>query len=324
MFGQLLAVTRNAFVESIRQPFYIIWTCVIGLGIVLAPYLAAYTFEDDNKLATDMSLSMLLMGGLILAAFTATGVISREIENRTALTVISKPIARPTFILGKFFGVAGALVLGWWNWSLLHLIALRQGAFSTAGTPWDFPVLIFGSLAVLGALGVAVGLNYLFHRHFGAAFAKWLGLLLPIAYAAILPFDHDFSPQSPLTDIDGGVLLASFFVLQAVFLFTAVAVACSTRLGQVATLVMCFVFFLLGITSDYIFGKGASEGVLTYEVLYAAVPNLHFLWLTDALTQGTIVAVDSAYLLRVSLYTLFLVIGLLGLAVALFQTRNAA
>lgn len=324
MFGQLLAVTRNAFVESIRQPFFIVWICVIGLGMLINPYLAAYTFEDDNKLATDMGLSMLLLGGLVLAAFTAAGVISREIENRTALTVISKPIARPTFILGKFFGVAGALVLAWWNWSLLHLIALRQGAFSTAGTPWDFPVLILGSLAILGALGVAVGLNYLFHRHFGAAFAKWLGLLLPIAYVIILSFDHGFSPQSPLTDVEPGVLMAMFFVLQAVFLFAAIAVAASTRLGQVSTLVICLVVFLLGLSSDYIFGKGASEGVLIHEVLYATVPNLGFHWLADALTQGTIGGIGLAYLTRVSLYTLFLVIGLLGLAVALFQTRNTA
>src|SRR5690606_16966794 len=101
MPGQLIAVTRNTFVESIRQPFYVVWLSVVGLLIILAPYLSGYTFENDNIFALELELSALLTGGLILAAFTASGVISREIENRTALTVISKPIPRPVFIIGR-------------------------------------------------------------------------------------------------------------------------------------------------------------------------------------------------------------------------------
>src|SRR5688572_5895198 len=102
MFGQLLAVTRITFVESIRQPFYAIWLSVVGLLIGLAPYLSGYTFDNDNLFALELELSALLTGGLVLAAFTAAGVISREIENRTVLTVISKPLPRPLFILGKY------------------------------------------------------------------------------------------------------------------------------------------------------------------------------------------------------------------------------
>ena len=43
-----------------------------------------------------------------LAAFVATNVLTREIDNRTVLTVVSKPVSRPIFVLGKFLGVAGA------------------------------------------------------------------------------------------------------------------------------------------------------------------------------------------------------------------------
>ena len=334
MFGQLLAVTRNAFTEAIRQPFFVVWLCVVSLGIVLNPFLAAYTFEDDNKLATDMGLSMLLMGGLFLAAFTASGVVSREIENRTALTVISKPVPRPVFVLGKFAGVAGALLLGWWDWSFLHLLAVRQGALSTASTPWNFPVIVLGAAAILGAVSVAGGKNYLFGRHFGASFARWLAILLPAAWLITLPLDHAFRPVSPLRHLDPGMLVAMFFVLQATMLFAAVATACSTRLGQVATLVICLLVFLLGLSSDYLFGRLAADvvrdGVVVQQgagwakALYAAVPNLGFHWLADALTQGTIYNAGWDYFARVTLYTAAMVAGILGLAVALFQTRSAA
>ena len=328
MFGQLLAVTRNTFIESIRQPFYVVWVSVVVLLIILAPYLSGYTFDNDNMFALELELSALLTGGLVLAAFTASGVISREIENRTVLTVISKPIPRPVFIIGKYFGILGALILAWWNWSAVLLLVLRQGVFSTADTSWDFPVLVFGSAALLGACGIAALRNYFFHEHFGAAFTKWMAILLPAAYLAVLFFSQAFKPQDPLTGLLSfwPVYMAEFFILQAVFLVAAVATACSTRLGQVPTLVICIAVFLIGLSSDFYFGRlaAAEDAAWWANALYAAIPNLGFHWLTDALTSGNVQYMTGVYFVSVSIYTLLVVLAVLGLAVALFQTRQAA
>ena len=342
MFTQLLAVSRNAFVESIRQPFFLVWTLVIGGMVMLVPYLSAYTFDDDNKLVTDITLSTLLTGALILAAFTASGVVNREIEKKTALTVITKPLPRPIFVLGKFFGVAGAIVLAWWIWAFLQLLSLRQGAFSTAATPWDLPVIILGSAAILAALVIATAANYFLNRHFGALFARWLAILLPIAAVLISPLNYEFAMQSPLASWDWPVLLAVFFILLASLLFAAIAVAASTRLGQVSTLTVLIVVFLLGLTSDYAFGYDAvdREVQLTNEAgeqvtriepadlwaktAYAATPNLQFMWLSDALTQGTAGGITLRFVLMVMAYTVLLIVGVLGLGVALFQTRQTA
>lgn len=322
MLVQLYAVARNAFLESIRQPFYVVWLAAVGFLITLNPYLSAYTFEDDNKLATDMGLSMLLIGAVFMSAFTASGVVSREIENRTALTVISKPLPRPIFVIGKYLGVAAALVMAWWVWSLLHLLSLRQGAFSTASTPWDLPVIVFGLAAVLGALGVALAANYFMGKHFGALFARWLAILLPVAVILVAPFNYAFRLQSPFDAWEWPELLAVAFILQSTLLFSAIAVACSTRLGQVATLSVMIVVFFLGLTSDYAFGRAAEEGAFWAEVLYAAVPNLQFHWLSDALTQETIYNITPGFVVMVTLYTTALIVGVLALAVALFQTRQ--
>ena len=327
MAGQLLAVTRNTLVESIRQPFFAIWLSVVGLLIVLAPYLSGYTFDNDNVFALELELSALLTGGLVLAAFTAAGVISREIENRTVLTVISKPLPRPIFIAGKYLGIMGALVLAWWIWSFLVLLALRHGVLSEVRTPWNFPAIVLGSTGILIACTVAALRNYLFHEHFGATFAKWLALLLPPAYAAVLFFDHDFTPVNPIPEAVGlwPVYVAAFLILQAIFLFAAVATVCSTRLGQVPTLAICIVVFLVGLSSDFYLGKLAADtGAWWADGLYAVVPNLGFHWLTDALVSGNVQYMTSSYFLRVTAYTTFLVLAVLALAVAMFQTRQAS
>src|SRR5690606_36662452 len=160
------------------------------------------------------------------------------------------------------------------------------GVYSEAAVPWDLPVIVFGQAALLAALVGAVIKNYLFRQHFGAAFARWLAILMPVAYVVELRFPQDFSHQSPFTEGRQlwPVYMAQFLILQAVFLFAAVATACSTRLGQVPTLVICVVVFLIGLSSDFYLGRLAAGENSTWwgNMLYAAVPNLGFHLLADA------------------------------------------
>src|SRR5690606_29714011 len=114
MFNKLWAVTVNSFTETIRQPIYGILVLVtVGL-LVFNVGIAGYTLEDDNKLLKDLGLSTLLLSGLFISAFSASGILSQEIENKTVLTVVSKPISRPVFLLGKFAGLAGALAVAFY------------------------------------------------------------------------------------------------------------------------------------------------------------------------------------------------------------------
>ena len=315
--------------ESVRQPFYAAWLAVVGFLLCLNPFLAAYTFGDDNLLVTTMGLSMLLVGGLVLAAFTASGVIGREIENKTALTVITKPLARPVFVLGKFLGVLAGLLVAWWIWTLIYLLAWRQGAFSSVSIPWDWPVIAFGLGGILLATVVATAANYFFGKPFGGAWTLWLAIIMPLALLAASPFDHAFAVEPTGELFDPRQWLASFMIFQATTIFAAVAVAASTRLGQAATLTAILVVFFLGLASDYAFGRRAADaaeaGQTTWATFaYAGVPNLQFLWLGDAMIGETIDNVGPGFVLLVSGYTVLLTVGILGLAVALFQTRNAA
>ena len=75
----VFALARNAFIESIRQPVQAVLICVGLLALVLNVNLAGYTLEDDNKLLVDLGLSTLFLLGLLMAAFTATSVLAKEI-----------------------------------------------------------------------------------------------------------------------------------------------------------------------------------------------------------------------------------------------------
>ena len=146
----LVTIARNAFLESIRQPIHAVLICAALLALVLNVNLAGYTLEDDNKLLVDLGLSTLFLSGLLMAAFTATSVLSREIENKTVLTVVSKPVPRPQVVVGKFLGVAAAIATAYWLLAAVFLLTVRHRVQSSVREEdiFDPPVVTFGLLAI--------------------------------------------------------------------------------------------------------------------------------------------------------------------------------
>jgi len=101
MIQQISAIFKNTFLESIRQPIYLIMVGIGVIALVLNLNMASFTMDDDNKFLIDMGMATIFLCGLLIAAFVATSVLTQEIENRTVLTVVSKPVGRPLFILGN-------------------------------------------------------------------------------------------------------------------------------------------------------------------------------------------------------------------------------
>ncbi len=99
------ALTRVTYYEGLLQPFTLIVFFLAIAAIVIATFIPFYTFGDDTKLYRDVALSFALMFVLVLMVFATGKVIDEEIENRTMLTLMSKPIARWQVILGKYLGV---------------------------------------------------------------------------------------------------------------------------------------------------------------------------------------------------------------------------
>ena len=78
MFSKAYSIAWNTFLETIRQPIYGVILLATSLMLVMNLGLAMFTLEDDNKLLYVLGLSTLLLSGLFLSAFSASGVLSRE------------------------------------------------------------------------------------------------------------------------------------------------------------------------------------------------------------------------------------------------------
>jgi ABC-2 type transport system permease protein len=317
----LLALARNAFLESIRQPVHTVLICAALLALLLNVNIAGYTLEDDNKLLIDLGLSTLFLSGLLMAAFTATGVLAREIENKTVLTVVSKPVARPLVVIGKFLGVTGAIAIAYGLLAVVFLLTVRHRVQSSVRDEdiFDPPVVAFGLLAVLLTFLIAGLANYLYRWSFPAMFALTGFAMALLAWALISCVDRFWRLQDPRSDFDPQLMIGLALVFEAIVVLTAIAIAASTRLGQIATLLVCIGVFLVGLVGEY-FLSAATAGRDWLRPLAAVVPNLQFFWPADALTQGS--TITPLYLGVVTLYATCVVTAAMSLAVMLFQTRD--
>lgn len=110
---RVAAIASATAKESRSQPLF---TAVIALGcvlIVFSAFVPYSTFGDDIKVMKDTALIVILVLSIILAATSSSTTIADELEGRTALTVLSKPIGRRAFVFGKWLGVIAPVVVAY-------------------------------------------------------------------------------------------------------------------------------------------------------------------------------------------------------------------
>jgi hypothetical protein len=79
--------------------------------LVFNTFIPFFSLGEDVKMMEVCGLAMLLICGMFLAIWTSSMSIADEIEGKTAMTMLSKPVNRRQFILGKFLGIQTAVLL---------------------------------------------------------------------------------------------------------------------------------------------------------------------------------------------------------------------
>jgi ABC-type transport system involved in multi-copper enzyme maturation permease subunit len=107
-----LTIALAAAKEAIRQPAFFVLVFIAGSSLIASIFVSYFTFGEDIKMYKDTGLTTISFVGLLLALLTASSTVAEEIEGRTAITLLSKPINRRQFIVGKFLGIElGVLAL---------------------------------------------------------------------------------------------------------------------------------------------------------------------------------------------------------------------
>ncbi|HEY1376233.1 MAG TPA: ABC transporter permease subunit [Gemmataceae bacterium] len=217
-------VAQATLREGYRQPmFWLLLLAVIILmfGSAIIPY---FTFGDDYKMMKQLGFDMIMLTTMLFCVLLASMSVSEEIEGRTAVTLMSKPVTRRQFLLGKFFGI---LLAGW------LMTMFMAGAFNWA--LWLQPQLdrlpneIGDPLTTQVQNAVIPYIQMLGVGPTGKAFFKGVGIWQGETLAN---------------------LLGQIMGFGLVMVMLAIAVSLATRLSMVVNLVCCLVIFFLGNLSQ--------------------------------------------------------------------------
>lgn len=192
------AVALSTFKSEVNQPLFMI---VLALGLValaLFIFIPYNTFGEDIKVLKDSGMTLIMVLCIIQAIWAASTSVADEIEGKTALTVLSKPIGRRSFILGKYLGIFWTVAVLFLVLGLFLLICVaykpiydaREGA---EGDPtWSMChlemigvvpglLLAFMETCVLAAISVAISTRLPMLANFIICFSIYvLGHLTPL------------------------------------------------------------------------------------------------------------------------------------------------
>lgn len=173
LMPKIWAVARTTAKEVLHQPIFLVLLLIGGFGIVLFPFIPYHTFGEDVKMLKDSGLTLIRVLAIILVLWSASVSIAAEIESRTALTLLSKPIGRRQVIVGKFLGILWPAMIFFLLLGMMFLASVsykvQYDARETAKPEPQWtecrdemlqaaPGLVLGFLetTVLGAIAVAV------------------------------------------------------------------------------------------------------------------------------------------------------------------------
>jgi hypothetical protein len=144
---------------------------------------------------------------------------------------------------------------------------------------------------------------------------------LTVAAFLIFQFTQQKQSVNEIAHVDWRLVPAALLILFALWILAALALACSTRFDMIPTLTICSALFLVGLMSDYLFGRPAERGVWWGSVLYTLIPNWQNFWLADALDSGRS-TFHWGYVGKAFAYLVCYVGAALAVAVTLFEDRE--
>jgi hypothetical protein len=300
------AVALAAFREALRQPMFWLLTGAATLLLIVATVIPYFTMAnvEELKMVKELGYDTIMLATVVFGVIAASMSISEEIEGRTAITLMGKPVSRRQFLLGKFAGIllaalAMTIILGWFFiWTIQFKL-------------WHDPDPVPQNRPVDPAWVVDLVRNYAPAGE-GAALVRGMGLWAD--YVA---------------SVSAGLILGFCQVM----VLLAIAVALATRLPMVVNLPICLVFYFLGHLTPIL--KAVSQNRSTLgnalinfmaQLFDTLLPGLEHFDMGPAIVRDNPlpVAPFALYTANVSLYAVMYTGIALLFGLILFEDRDLA
>ncbi|MEL6492230.1 MAG: ABC transporter permease subunit [Cyanobacteria bacterium J06555_13] len=174
--GRIWTIARNVFLEIVRDRIlYVVgvFGIIMVMAITLIPEVAAGT---EDKIILDTGLAAINILSLFVVVFIGTGLINKEIEKKTVLVLIAKPVSRTEFILGKHLGLSLVMAV-----LISALTFLMLGLLSFANVPYPLGLTLLATLFMFLEMVLLIAAAMMF----GVVTSTVLATLMTLAIFAV-------------------------------------------------------------------------------------------------------------------------------------------
>jgi hypothetical protein len=281
-------IARATTKEAIRQPVFLLMLA-LGLIVMVANYYVPFfSMGEDTKMYIDCGLATVLICSLIHAVWMASLSVADEIEGKTAMTLLSKPINRRQFVWGKYVGIfqSALVMIAIMGVTFFALTYFKYGYDQQEASQQPPPAVVFKSVA-----GLPFELPHMVEARYNVARTVFPGLAL---------------------------------ISMAVAVMTAVSVAISTRMPMLVNISTCFAIFVIGNLSPVLAQADVGNVFVTFfaGLLATVLPGLDHFNMSAAVSTGKNIPPD--YIGKVGLYCVAYVTAAIMLAFLMFEDRDLA
>ena len=147
-------IALNTFRESIRDKIlYNIGFLAIALTL-FSIVLGEWSVFDRSYVIKSTTLSVMSLSGLLISIFVGISLVQKEIQRRTVLTLLSKPISRASFIVGKYFGLLAVVAVHLMLLTAIYYVMLFLTGSDPSLSLLTAIYLIFCEMAVVIAVAL--------------------------------------------------------------------------------------------------------------------------------------------------------------------------
>jgi hypothetical protein len=351
-------IARATYQEITSRPLYFVSLAVFSILIFCSSFLTQFSFYMETQMVREMGMASLVLWGVLITVLLTGVIVTQELEDRTAVTLLTKPLRRSAFLLGKYFGLvmavaAGILILAgvffytlWWmakgnlfghpplGAALLWLCAAgfpagivlvawgaKRAREQEAETSGRAPRRMLGvgkGMLAASAVAFLLGLE-LSHGGFADGDAGWAALRRAQADVTVWDYAAAFMRESGIVVLEG-----TFLSILQVAVLAAVCVALSAFLPIVVSVSGTIFVYVLGNMMAPM--QASLERLDAPAITWAgrlaglAIPNLGLLNLQVHTSEGTMAG--PVYLALAALHSAIYATVVFLVACSLFERRE--
>jgi ABC-type transport system involved in multi-copper enzyme maturation permease subunit len=240
---KIKAIALNTFRESVRDRVLYNLILFVLLLVGASVFISDLSIYLESQFAATLGLSAMLVFGALIAIFIGVGLVYKEIDRRTVYNMLSKPVHRYEFIIGKYLGLCLTLLVN----SAVMIFATELAILYVNGgfVELNRTVLAAGFLVYLElALMVAVALM------FSSFSTPMLSALFSFAVYVIGSFSRDLLQMAAITPsgVTRAVLRGLYYLLPNLSNFAFITEASHSRMVPWSMAVSATVYAIVYIS----------------------------------------------------------------------------